>query len=1051
MLNFRCLSQQKYQLVSVETIFLFLSTKIPKPLETAWSFGLERKKFYSKHESRSLSVGLHFQPGWGIFRLVVLLFLFSASFKQVRSQEFSYQQYSIPQGLAQTQVLSLFEDSKGYLWIGTKGGVSIFNYQEFRNLSLKDGLLSNAIVGICEDKNGLIYLSHLNGVSIVLSDTILTFPILKKGFGLQTIYFDQTHSPVIICLNSFNQRYVDFTIGQSSLVETNKLSGLISYPSEGLTSEKNGRAELIYDPATHELICLYPSGIIRSFRNDSLLWTCDSLFFQDIYLSESGKLFGIAKRKLFQVEKGRIEFVITLPADYLFNDNLHVDKSGKAIYFDSHLNIFNGEFFHDTFDFRSIVIVSYMARSGFWIGTEGNGLFKLKSQAFVHYLPSKNQVLNNIWSIIEDRNHRIWFSSYNEGFAYLDRNELKTDNRYLNLNILHDVYLYMGSNYHPSGDILFAHSGLSLIRYDSENFYEFFQVKPNCASFYVVADTIRKKILAGTNLGLIISDYSGESYEMEDLFVGQNRNVVSISIDKNGHYLLGGFTGNVLYLPDTKEQKLIDGLDPDFGIIAQCFDDYGNLWIGNRTGLYVYTGDTVYSILSEVFSSHVTDLQIYGKDTLLIGAINGFGMFNIALWQQNRLEQLSFFTNQNGFEGIECGQNGMFIDSKKKVWINTSDRVVCFDPKRLRNDSTLQLFIETLEISQTSGESKVEKFPDIITIRSDEEATIVLAATGISDLSNIRFFAEIKDKSSRLVFSSQKRAFTLFGFKPGEYNLTVSAEKLGFENVGTEITIPIQILPLYYQTFWFRFVSSALGIVLISLIAGRVSKHRRKKELKEIETEKYIQELQLKTLLGQLNPHFVFNTINSIGASIYSENKEKAYEILQKFSKLIRSSLVSGNVLIHSLAQEFELVSDYLDIEKSRFPEKVYYQIHVDPSIDLRFKIPKLLLQNFAENALKHGILPSDKACLLLLEAKQNDNEIRIIIEDDGIGREAASKLNLNSTRKGMSVIRESIDLYNQANQEKIQIEISDLRDDKSNPLGTRIEITIPVHYQYQT
>jgi PAS domain S-box-containing protein len=220
---------------------------------------------------------------------------------------------------------------------------------------------------------------------------------------------------------------------------------------------------------------------------------------------------------------------------------------------------------------------------------------------------------------------------------------------------------------------------------------------------------------------------------------------------------------------------------------------------------------------------------------------------------------------------------------------------------------------------------------------------------------------------------------------------------------------------------------------------------RIEREREIAEATKQIEKLQLSALRAAMNPHFIFNALNSIQFFITQNNRESAIDYLSKFSKLVRGILDSSANKKSTIDSELELIKHYVAIEQLRFDTKFDFKLYVDPKIDIdMIELPALLLQPFAENAILHGLYTKQNQGLLEIEVKQNGDFIHITISDNGIGRVAASKLQKSNfpdhTSKGLRITNQRIELLNQRNP--IAIAVEDLFENHV-PAGTRILISM--------
>jgi LytS/YehU family sensor histidine kinase len=202
--------------------------------------------------------------------------------------------------------------------------------------------------------------------------------------------------------------------------------------------------------------------------------------------------------------------------------------------------------------------------------------------------------------------------------------------------------------------------------------------------------------------------------------------------------------------------------------------------------------------------------------------------------------------------------------------------------------------------------------------------------------------------------------------------------------------------------------------------------------------------MQLQGIKSQLDPHFTFNTLNSIASLIYLEDRQLAYDYMNKFTHLLRSLINDAEKIYRTLGEELEFVTTYLDLEKLRFGEKFNYDIIIGENISQQELVPKLVLQTFAENAIKHGIMPCKDMGILKIMAEKSDDYLVLTVQDNGIGRVKAEGQS-HSTGKGLKLTGEFYDILNQINKRPIKHTIIDLHNKNGDPAGTRVEVWVPL------
>lgn len=214
--------------------------------------------------------------------------------------------------------------------------------------------------------------------------------------------------------------------------------------------------------------------------------------------------------------------------------------------------------------------------------------------------------------------------------------------------------------------------------------------------------------------------------------------------------------------------------------------------------------------------------------------------------------------------------------------------------------------------------------------------------------------------------------------------------------------------------------------------------------------EKELAELKVSLLRSQMNPHFIFNSLNSIKLYIINNEKENAVYYLNKFSKLIRKILATTREKEIPLMEEIETMELYLNIENIRFENKIDFTIDVDPKLNSdTIKIPCLIIQPFIENAIWHGLSSKKGGKKLSIRVnKEAENHVLIKIEDNGIGRDNSLRLNSKKLHKktsiGISLTEERLKYFYKDYRHKYALEFTDLYDEKSIPVGTRVSLKLP-------
>ena len=240
---------------------------------------------------------------------------------------------------------------------------------------------------------------------------------------------------------------------------------------------------------------------------------------------------------------------------------------------------------------------------------------------------------------------------------------------------------------------------------------------------------------------------------------------------------------------------------------------------------------------------------------------------------------------------------------------------------------------------------------------------------------------------------------------------------------------------------------------LVMIILGALSRfryiRRTEKEKLTASFKNQLAQVEAKALRAQMNPHFIFNCLNSINSFIIEKEHDRASEYLIKFSRLIRQILENSSSETIPIEKELEALKLYTDLESARFDNKFKCEHHIDKSVNIQdIMIPPMLLQPFIENAIWHGLMHKKTTGTIKLIIKNSGPRfLKISIIDDGIGRDKASELNSKSgTHKsyGIDITSHRIEMMNKLYSTGTRLNIIDMKDDEGNATGTRVDLTIP-------
>jgi ligand-binding sensor domain-containing protein len=983
----------------------------------------------------------------GFFTLLVMFLNLSSI-----AQEYSYKHYTVQDGLVQTQVMTLFQDSKGYIWAGTKGGLSRFDGISFLNFTKKDGLPDNYSQYIAEDSKGGIWFASNEGLASFDGKKMTGFPteLFRNCFGLIALYESEPGIMTIVFTSKTKQViFVEFSEGTYKCVFSLFSEKELEFPEYLSTGVYDAVNKVFWLASCH--YGLFKIEGEKTTKIDFELKTLNTLI-----RGSDGNLYLMANDKVFVLQNDSLQEVFANP--YSFNETVFsrfaVNKHGVIFYRNPHVNelhLFDGnEFIREKFRFNLIASLLVDRENNLWIGTE-IGLYRMISRAFVNFIPEKSDVNSMIWSVVEDKKGLIWLSSLNEGLQYFDGKNFNKVQSYKKVTGDKPFCFYMGSIVDHENNILFTTTDFMGLKFDGTSFTKMSTEKTVISTLFFYEDPENYDLYAGTNIGLFRMTI-GKKAEKIDIQPGngKSRNVVSIVKDKYKRFWFGGFNGislmkndSVIHLP-TIEIPFTKGGN------AMLTDSRQNIWIGNSEGLFQYDYESFHSFDAPALGSMVTSLSLIGDSALLIGSVNGLVVLDLNAYYLNKEMKYSVFGKNEGFQGIEVGQNAIMRDSKGFYWIPTSDRVVRFDPRLInRNEISPATYISNVSLLNNQMEwinINGEHYSNQELKLNHSEKNLRFEFTGISTTAPERVkyshFLEGYDRGWSEPENNRYAVYT--NLPPGNYRLLLKTGNGDEVWTSQPAVFSFQIVPAFYQRtiFWISIISLSASVLFF--LGYLLSNYRKRKRQLTLESENKMAHLQLLTIKNQMDPHFVYNAINSIASAVLKEDKEVAYKFFVRLSNLIRSIMSTGDKLVRTLKEEVDFVRDYLDFQKFRHKDRFEYVINISPEVDMFRAVPKMTIQTFTENALKHGLLHLDSNGKLSISIASNNGNLEIMVEDNGIGREKAKQVSENSIGKGFMIMNGYFDYFNRNNSKKITWKIIDLTDSEGIASGTRVIVKIP-------
>jgi ligand-binding sensor domain-containing protein len=653
----------------------------------------------------------------------------------------------------------------------------------------------------------------------------------------------------------------------------------------------------------------------------------------------------------------------------------------------------------------NMIFSIYKTRDGQrYIGSQNKGLFKWDVNAnqfqICHGIEKFNAANNTIYGITEDDHNNLWLASWG-GLMSIDRKNNQfhflEDKQLLSTQKLYAVHKL------KSADSLFI---------TGENGPVFFNLKTEkwqpCTDpllqsnayigRYIHEDDTNCLWICTEGGGLIKYDYVKGKFEVIQP-VSKYATYIRYLLQDGNLFWLATDNGIIVY--DHKKQVVIKHVSINQGSTSNvCYaiqkDNKGFFWVSTNTGLFKinphnysmlhYDQDNGLSFLE--FNTACTFAEEDG--TLLFGGVGGITKFNPTLLKENEFSPDPFLTSIN-INGVEWPLN---TTGSKTLFLDHTQNTV----------------------------------------------TLTFAVTNFSNHNKNQFAYRLSGLNNQWGYYGNDNTASYNSLQPGKYIFELkTANSDGKWSQGiTALTIFIH--PPWWQSWWFR-----IGIILIVagiaywMVRRRINHIRYEAALKQ-----KITATEMMALRAQMNPHFIFNCINSIDALIQSNDKYHATVYLNKFAKLLRNILDSSKQHIVTLAKDLETLQLYIDLEQLRYENKFTATIKADELLlQDDYKVPPLIIQPYVENAILHGLKNrSDNNGKLLITVSKYPEYIEYLIEDNGVGRDAPKHNILKEKSYGMQMSQDRVRFFN--NEENAAVVVTDLKKD-GVATGTKVQVRLNI------
>ncbi len=1005
-------------------------------------------------------------------KIIVLLLL--TCLNHAIAQDYTVRTFTTDNGLANNDVNTMALDSTGYLWIGTSDGLSRFDGYDFKNYFHIPGDTTSlpyfSVLKLVTDRNNRLWM--LTGNSRIFkydrkTDSFKCFvdPDIINPADIIDIDADENGDLWIICremiiktdpvtgrkeafrvVDRMNQPFIlpNYRYDLAKTRDDNLyLAGRMNYEI-ALRESSNGKRYM-------EVVNSY--SVESSFLSAPIDFNISFSF--KFYMSASGNKWLISNIGLFFLDTVRNKFM-----EYRgeISQGEFTDKStfkwswrGEGLYsYNSQTGatrIIGPDICpmtkHIMAQGDDVIWISVMSKSG---DPEGVKQIVFKDSFFRHYRTERAREPGAVFAITKDEDNNLWASVRGENhIVEFASDGSRTGTGYLSDELLRETG-HIRSLLRTDNGIWIGYFQNLLLFYDFES-NQFIQHKPSEFLFRTITEEKNGNLLIGTQN---LSRYFPTTGESAILWKSDRRSVIlSIFCSDDSLIWAGTSLGQLVkYNDKTKESELFLISGEGYHIVDICPGDSSIMWLATLGGglsmFDVKTGKTKFYTTSSGLSNNMTYCLLKDrKGDIWISTNEGISRLNTKTFR------FRTYGLNDGLVIKEFNSGASYIDPAGEFFLGGMGGIVSFNPDSLVEYETIKENIKILVNDFIVSGNRIalnessNTCDTIILLKGQSNFQVKVGTTDFVNAENIQYRYKL-DRIDRTWTETtpRNRNINYSNLNPGWYTLHIQASNRRGEWV-TEKRIVIRIIPTFVQTMFFKItillLISGFAITLILLYINQVKQREKKKR----------DRLKLDALRGQMNPHFIFNSLNSINYFIAKNDKLEANRYIADFSRLIRTHLSNLEKDWVPFEEELESIRYYLEIEHIRFGDKFDYCIESrDIENQSALMVFPGLIQPFIENAIWHGmrVLETRKGILKIKFEKTENQGIKCTIEDDGIGRTGSEKM-MQSPRQhkpmGIAIVIERLKIINSLNKTCYRLMINDKYADRTET-GTIVQIDIP-------
>ena len=984
------------------------------------------------------------------------------------AQEYNFLHYGVQDGLPQSQAYDIYQDHHSYIWIATQGGgVGRFDGINFDALTSRNGLPSNYVNTIYGDDEDDILFGTKAGLAIYRGDNIVhAIPtevginhIIEKNDSVCWIATDRG-------LYEHNQRDLMLTKAKiDSRIDVLTINCMVSIDQYFWIATSNGLYRMdeqrdVERIAQEELL----SQDIKSIavgRNQQL-WIAQygggvsSLSLQDLAIT--------SEHSDRDLQRGQS---ISMIRDEVW---LSTQNAGIQIYAPARDQWTQISERHGL-SHNNIRAITTDQSDNIWIASSGGGISKYLGQYFTHYTSANGLNGNRIYAIAPTSDRGLMLSVDTDGVSAIDSGGISTDidSTYIETKCT-DIYE------DSSGRLWLSTAGGGLVMHDTSG-YRQLNTENGLSSDWIrsvrqdgngdlwvgtYADGLAK-ILFLDSIGVQVEEFKRRQ-GVADL------RITVLAVSPLGDLWYASRNGSIGHIRNDKIVNFDEsnGL-PKTEVRTITFDSLQNIWIGTAgKGMYkaqYQELEPTFEVVAEneqLASENIYSMLIDDDANLWVGTEKGID--KILLNESGTITEVQNFGKNEGFVGIETCHNSVAKDREGNLWFGTLNGLTKHTPdNRKLSVSNPQLHFEDILIKNKPHGSYAEGSFEVeagvsnrhLYKHFENDFNFKFRAINIDHPKGIVYSWRLSGLNDEWSEWNSSTAVNYYSLAPGEY--TFEAKAKGTR--GTEsnlINHQFEINTALWQRTWFKLlVIGLLGLLAIWIIRNRIKSIRSKEEEKrrQLQLQNELLTLEQKALQLQMNPHFIFNALNSIQGLIVTNKNEVARDQIQNFAALMRGILTNSKKDSTTLAEERATLEKYLELEQFCQSNPFEYSIELPADVDPdEIEIPPMIVQPFVENAVIHGVSHLSSLGNISIKFSLTKEHLRCTIIDNGIGRAKAATLKLKNQKKDHEsmAVQIATDRLNSLHKSKNEyITINDLVDPIGKAIGTEVILLIPYEHTY--